>query len=138
MLWPPPGSRWGSAGGAVVARSRVAALDVALGGAHAVEHQLARVHGLERALELAIDPQPDHCQRLLDAFPECAGGAGVRVLELVGQPLPLLKHSVLIGLDASATHASAGSSNRSPFVTNCTDERSLVEAEHCNHAVVEQ
>src|SRR5450755_4357653 len=45
-------------------------LDVALRGADGVDHRLGRVRRLERALELALDPEPDHRQRLLNALPE--------------------------------------------------------------------
>ncbi len=41
------------------------ALDVALGGSDAVDHRLARVGALERALELALDPKTDHGEFLL-------------------------------------------------------------------------
>ena len=53
--------------------------------ADGVDHRLARVRGLERAPELALDPEPDHGQRLLHALAQRAGGAGVGVLELVGE-----------------------------------------------------
>jgi hypothetical protein len=66
-------------------------LDVALGGADGVDHRLSRVGGLQGAPELATDPEPDHGERLLHPLAQRAGGAGVGVLQFVGEPRELLK-----------------------------------------------
>ena len=73
-------------------------LDVALRGADGVDHRLARVRGLERASELAADPELDHRERLVHPFPKRAGGAGMRVVELVGEPGELLERALIVGL----------------------------------------
>ena len=73
-------------------------LDVALCGADGVDHRLGRVGGLERAAELAADPELDHRERLVHPFPKRAGGAGMRVVELVGEPGELLERALIVGL----------------------------------------
>src|SRR5271167_2147513 len=69
-----------------------------------VDHRLARVRALERAAELAVDPEPDHGQRFLHALPERAGGAGVGVLEFAGEPLELVERARVVGLSPRPAH----------------------------------
>src|SRR5438093_13181782 len=58
------------------------ALHVALGAPDDLDHRLARVRALERALQVAVDAEPSERERLLHPFAQRAGGAGVAALEL--------------------------------------------------------
>ena len=77
---------------------------VALGAADGVDHRLARVGGFERAAELAVDPEPDHGQRLLHPLAQRAGSAGVGTFELAGEDLELFERSWVVGLPPRPAH----------------------------------
>src|SRR6266571_6720954 len=70
--------------------ARGPALDVALGAADDLDHRLARIRRLERALQVAADVEPGERERLLQAFAQRAGGAGVAAVELAGELTQLL------------------------------------------------
>src|SRR6266567_9147418 len=76
--------------------ARGPALHVALGAADDLEHRLARVRALERALQVAADAEPGQRQRLLHPFAQRAGGAGIRTLELAGEQAQLLERASVI------------------------------------------
>jgi hypothetical protein len=67
------------------------ALHVALGAADDLDHRLAGVGRLERALEVAGDAEPGEGERLLHPFAQRAGGAGVGSVELGGERLELVE-----------------------------------------------
>src|SRR5215216_5233103 len=78
--------RFEHAGGGPAQRhlARRPALHVVLGAADDLDHRLARVGALERALELASDAEPGERERLFHPFAQRAGRAGVAALELAG------------------------------------------------------
>src|SRR5919201_2554095 len=53
----------------------------------------SHVGRLERALEVAADGEPRQRQRLLESFPERAGGAGIRSSELRGERSQLIERT---------------------------------------------
>src|SRR6266571_5586753 len=77
----------------VAVRAASAALDVALGAADDLDHRLARIRALERALQVAGDAEPGERQRLFDAFARRAGGSGMRAVELVGESAELVERA---------------------------------------------
>ncbi len=78
--------------------ARGPALDVALGAADDLDHRLAGVGRLERALERCrVIAEPGEGERLFDSFAQRAGGAGMRALELAGEPPELLERAGVIG-----------------------------------------
>src|SRR5436190_6366013 len=72
------------------------ALHVALGAADDLEHRLARVRRLERALEVASDAEPGQGERLLESFAQRAGGAGIRSVELARQGSQPVERAVVV------------------------------------------
>src|SRR6266550_3982897 len=71
--------------------ARGPALDVALGATDDLDHRLAGVRALERSFERAADAESGERQRFLDAFAQRAGRAGIRSVELAGEPAQLLE-----------------------------------------------
>src|ERR1700674_42873 len=76
--------------------SSMPALDVALGAADDLDHRLARVGALERSSERAADAEPGESERLLHAFAQRAGGAGVVAVELAGERAELVERASVI------------------------------------------
>src|SRR6188472_4784206 len=76
--------------------ARAPALHVALGATDDLDHRFAGVGALERAPERARDAEPGERQRLLHPFPERAGGAGVRAVELAGESTKLVERTGVI------------------------------------------
>jgi hypothetical protein len=56
----------------------------------------SHVGRLERALEVAADGEPRQRQRLLESFPERAGGAGIRSSELRGERSQLIERTGMV------------------------------------------
>ena len=71
-------------------------LYVALGAADDLDHRLARVGALERALQVAGDAEAGERERLFHALSEGAGGAGIGMVELAGERLALVERTSMI------------------------------------------
>src|SRR5439155_848575 len=72
------------------------ALHVALGAADDLDHRLARVRRFERALEQAGDAETVQCERLLHAFAQRSGRAGVAAVELAGESAELVERASVV------------------------------------------
>src|SRR6266536_3814991 len=72
------------------------ALDVALGASDDLDHRLAWVRALERALQVAGDAEPAERERLLHLFAQRAGGAGVAAVELRGERSQLIERAAVV------------------------------------------
>ena len=71
-----------------------------------------------RPLEFPADPKTDHGQRLLDALPERASGAGVGAVELAGEDLELLEGPGVVGLSPRPAQSGTGRRSGRPLLVH--------------------
>src|SRR5712691_5509736 len=76
--------------------ARRPALHVALSAADDLDHRLARVRALERALQVAGDAEPGEGERLFHPFAQRAGRAGVAAIELAGELAQLVERTGVV------------------------------------------
>src|SRR3954465_13478317 len=78
--------------------ARLPVLDVARAAPDAFDHRLARVGARERLVEVAADREAGQGERLLQAFAQGGGGAGMAAVELGSEDAQLLERPAVIGL----------------------------------------
>jgi hypothetical protein len=74
----------------------LSALDVSRRAANDLDHRLDRVGALQRALEPAADPEAGEGERLLQAFAQRSGSAGVGAVELDREQLEAVERECVI------------------------------------------